>query len=598
MNSFKKLMNFMTGNKLLYIFAIIAVGIATVFSTIIPLLIKFTLDSILNSNPIDNSILAYLTNLIGGTDYIFKNIWLIGLSIIVLTIFRGYFMYLKGKLAAQASENTAKNMRNVLYNHLQRLPYDYHVKSETGDLIQRCTSDIETIRRFLATQFVTLGQAIFMLFITLAVMLSLNTKLTLVAMIIVPFIFAFSLIFFQKVKTAFTNSDEAEGRMSTSLQENLTGMRVVRAFARESYEIDKFDKKNKEFTDLNYKLVRLFAFYWSFSDLLCLSQAAIVLIYGSWLTHTGVISLGTLTVFITYESMLLWPVRQMGRILADMGKATVSLKRIQHILDEPLEDLASGDSDHKILGSIEFKNVSFSYDDKVSVLNNISFNVKSGQTLAILGPTGSGKSSLVHLLTRLYDYSDGSILIDGINIRDINKSYLRKNIGLILQEPFLYAKTIGENIKIAKRNASHTELISSAQIACVHDVIEEFDKGYDTLVGEKGVSLSGGQKQRIAIARTLINDCPVIIFDDSLSAVDTETDINIRTALKSVNKSASKIIISHRVSSLSEADLILVLDKGEIIESGTHDSLINNKGLYHRVWNLQNNFDENLKTSV
>jgi len=598
MHSFKKLMNFMTGNKLLYIFAIIAVGIATVFSTIIPLLIKFTLDSILNSNPIDNSILAYLTNLIGGTDYIFKNIWLIGLSIIVLTIFRGYFMYLKGKLAAQASENTAKNMRNVLYNHLQRLPYDYHVKSETGDLIQRCTSDIETIRRFLATQFVTLGQAIFMLFITLAVMLSLNTKLTLVAMIIVPFIFAFSLIFFQKVKTAFTNSDEAEGRMSTSLQENLTGMRVVRAFARESYEIDKFDKKNKEFTDLNYKLVRLFAFYWSFSDLLCLSQAAIVLIYGSWLTHTGVISLGTLTVFITYESMLLWPVRQMGRILADMGKATVSLKRIQHILDEPLEDLESGDSNHKILGSIEFKNVSFSYDNKVSVLNNISFKVKSGQTLAILGPTGSGKSSLVHLLTRLYDYSDGSILIDGINIRDINKSYLRKNIGLILQEPFLYAKTIGENIKIAKRNASHTELISSAQIACVHDVIEEFDKGYDTLVGEKGVSLSGGQKQRIAIARTLINDCPVIIFDDSLSAVDTETDINIRTALKSVNKSASKIIISHRVSSLSEADLILVLDKGEIIESGTHDSLINNKGLYHRVWNLQNNFDENLKTSV
>ncbi|MCT4663037.1 MAG: ABC transporter ATP-binding protein/permease [Tissierellales bacterium] len=598
MTTIKKISVFLKRNKLRYLLAMGAVALATLFSMINPLIIRTTIDSILLDKPLESGIITDVINYIGGIDFLYDNLWIIGFIIIFFTAIRGFFMYYKGKLAAQASEDSARQMREALYDHLQRLPYDNHVKAETGDLIQRCTSDVETIRKFLATQFVTIGQAVFMLICSIAIMLSLNVKLTLVAMSIVPFIFLFSFIFFVKVKEFFSKSDEAEGKLSTTLQENITGVRVVRAFAKEELEIDKFDEKNKNFTDLTYKLIKLLAIYWSSSDFLCLTQAAIVLVYGSYLTYIGEITLGTLSVFITYENMLLWPVRQMGRILADMGKATVSLGRIHDILEIPAEDFETGKKDVNVNGNITFDNVCFSYDDDSDVLNNISFKIKAGQTLAILGSTGSGKSSLVHLLTRLYDYKSGSIKIDGVELNSFNKPFIRKQIGLVLQEPFLYAKTLSENIKIARPNATEEEIIAAAQIACVHDVIEGFDKSYDTLVGEKGVSLSGGQKQRVAIARTILTNCPILIFDDSLSAVDTETDLNIRTALQSVNRNATKIIISHRVSSLSEADLILVLENGKIMESGNHEELIANKGIYHRIHNLQNNLDDELPLSV
>ncbi|MDF2522085.1 MAG: transporter [Clostridia bacterium] len=429
-------------------------------------------------------------------------------------------------------------------------------------------------------------------------MLSLDVRMTIISMAVVPIIFVFAIMFFMKVKKAFKASDEAEGRLSTVLQENLTGVRVVRAFARQSYEIDKFDDKNVEYRDLTYNLIKLLAGYWCVSDFLCMLQIGMVLVFGSYWTSIGNISLGTLVVFTTYESMLLWPVRQMGRILTNLGKTMVSLKRIEEILEQPAEQPADNEQQPKIKGAIEFKNVSFGYNEGTQVLQDVSFKVKPGQTVAILGPTGSGKTSLMHLLPRLYDFKEGSITIDGTDIRKIEKKWLRKHIGIVLQEPFLYSKTIIDNIGLAKENVTENDIYDAARIASVHDVIEEFEKGYETLVGERGVTLSGGQKQRVAIARTLILNTPVLIFDDSLSAVDTETDASIRRALKHREKKATTFIISHRITTLCEADFILVLDEGKVVQTGTHQELINKPGLYQRIWSIQNALEEEINEDI
>jgi ATP-binding cassette subfamily B protein len=593
MKNLKNLWSFMKGNRLMYFGAIISIGFATLLSFFSPLVIRLTVDSIIGGKEINAPyIVLRLIEAAGGTSVIAQNLWICGLLLIFLSASNGIFTFLKGKWTAEAAEATARNIRNKLYNHLQHVHYDYHVKAETGDVLQRCTSDVDTIRAFLAVQFVEIGRALFMLTLALTIMLSLDVRMTLISMIVVPFIFTFAIVFFMRVKKAFKASDEAEGRLSNVLQENLTGVRVVRAFARQDYEIGKFDEKNADYRDLTYDLLKLLAGYWSSSDLLCMLQIGAVLTFGSYWASIGRISLGTLIVFITYESMLLWPVRQMGRILTDLGKSLVSLKRIEEILEHPVEEPAKDEIKPEIKGEIEFRNVTFGYDKEKPVLKNISFKVKAGQTVAILGPTGSGKTSLVHLLPRLYDFQGGSVTIDGIDIRRIEKKWLRKNIGIVLQEPFLYSKTILENIGLAKDDAKEEEVYHAAETASVHNVIQEFEKGYETMVGERGVTLSGGQKQRVAIARTLILNSPVLIFDDSLSAVDTETDTAIRKALSQRSKSATTFIISHRITTLSEADFIVVLDQGQVAQIGTHEELIRKPGLYNRIWSIQNALEE------
>ncbi|HHY82500.1 MAG TPA: ABC transporter ATP-binding protein [Clostridiales bacterium] len=595
MKRMKILFSYMQGNRLVYIGAILCV-IISAFAAMIPsLIIQFAVDSVIGGKDAQlPSFLHNLINRIGGMVFIRKNLWVLGLCLIAVYLFNFLFVFLRGKWSAKASESIAKRLRDRLFEHLQNLPYDYHVKAETGDLIQRCTSDVETIRRFLAVQLVEVGRALFMLTGALIIMLSLDVRMTLLSLIVVPLIFGFSLVFFMKVQKAFLQADEAEGRLSNTLQENLTGVRVVRAFGRQAFETEKFDSRNVEYRDLSYKLVRILAVYWAVSDSIALLQIGIVVVVGAFLAARGEITLGTLLVFFSYVNMLLWPIRQLGRILSDMGKTLVSVGRIQEILDQEEETQDPGCIMPPIAGDIVFDNVSFEYEKGRPVLKNISFEVKQGQTIAILGPTGSGKSSLIHLLQRLYDYTEGSITIGGVELKKIDKKWLRRNIGVVLQEPFLFSKTIRENIGIAKRSVTDREIYEASRIAAVHTFVEDFEQGYETPVGERGVTLSGGQKQRVAIARTLIPDTSILIFDDSLSAVDTETDAAIRKELRKRSKDVTTFIISHRIATLSEADKILVLEDGRLVQSGTHDELINQPGLYQRIWSIQSSLEQEL----
>jgi ATP-binding cassette subfamily B protein len=507
-------------------------------------------------------------------------------------VIKGFFLFLKGKWSAVAAESIAKRMKEKLYDHLQRQPFEYHVKAQTGDLVQRCTSDVETVRQFLAVQLVEIGRAFFLVGFSLMIMLSLSREMTMVSMVIVPLIFGFAYSFFKKVKKVFKKTDEAEGKLSSILQESLTGVRVVRAFARQNFEMDRFDGRNRAYSDNMYELIKLMAWYWSISSFLSMIQVSVILIFGIYFTASGAITLGALVVFLTYEGMLLWPIRQLGRILTDMGKSIIALERIGEILDSPIEKDNESAKEVDVRGNIVFDNVSFNYDDGEPVLNEVSFSVKQGETVAILGPTGSGKSSLMHLLTGLYDLKNGRILIEGVDLKLIKKECLRKNIGIVLQEAFLFSKTLKENISLANKRAKDKEVSDAAKIAYVHDVIESFDDGYYTSVGERGVTLSGGQKQRVAIARILVQRAPVLIFDDSLSAVDTETDAGIRKALKERSKDVTTFIISHRITTLSQADKIIVLDAGKVVQMGTHEELLKIDGLYHRIWKIQNRLEE------
>ncbi len=590
MKSFKILWNYMNNNKIKYLLSIIATGLAVLLALTVPLILQVVIDYILVGKEVEGNIFVEkVFGFLGGTSYLIDKLWLTGVLVILITAVQGIFLYYKGKLSAEASEDVAKNLREKLYDHIQHLTYAYHKNADAGDLIQRSTSDIETIRRFLSIQMVEVGRAVFMVGISLYIMINLNLKMSFIAMATTPVLLVFSYMYFNIVQKSFKVSDESEAELSTVIQENLNGVRVVKAFGREKFEIEKFKEKNTQYKVKTYKVIMNLAYYWSISDFLTIVQIALVVVSSIYYANQGLISLGTAVVFINYIFRIIWPIKQLGRILADLGKALVSTERIQEILDEEREVEKQGEIKAEITGEIEFKNVSFEYPDDKSheVLNGVSFKIEKGETVAIVGKTGSGKSSLVHLLPRLYDVEKGEILIDGNNINTIHKKWLRKKVGIVLQEPFLYSTTIHENISF-QNESNIKDVHDAARIASVHHVVKEFDKGYDTLIGEKGVTLSGGQKQRIAIARTIINNYPILIFDDSLSAVDTETDIAIRKALRKRKKDVTTFIISHRISSIYDADKIIVLEKGRIKEMGKHEDLIKKEGIYKRIYDIQN----------
>ena len=581
-----------------FIGAFICTVVCVILDYLIPLVLAETLDHYLAGKP---SVLpAFMTSWIGvytDTDYMVHHLYLVGLAIVGLNLLNGIFSYGKGRFQALAGENAARTLRNRLYQHIQQLPFSYHMRAETGDLVQRCTSDVDTVRRFLSAQLMSVLNAVFMIVIALIVLLSKNVRLTILSMLMVPALFLFAFLFFKWVIKAFRAADEAEGRMSAVLQENLTGVRVVRAFGRQAFEIEKFNGKVTDLAEKNFKVTLLLAIYWATGDFLSMAQSMITLLVCLAAAINGEITLGVLVIFTTYVGKLLFPIRQLGRILSDAGKSMVALDRIGQILDEPAEPEEPGAICPDLNGDIVFSHVTFGYGGE-PVLNDLSMTIRSGETVAILGATGSGKSTLVHLLQRLFPLTEGDITIGGVSISRIDRSWLRQHIGLVLQEPFLYSRTIRENVSISRSIVSEAEVDLAVRDADALDFIMESEKGFDTVVGERGVTLSGGQKQRLAIARTLLKDNNVLVFDDSLSAVDTQTDAEIRSALKRRSKNVTTIIISHRVNTLKEADRIFVIEDGRVTQEGTHDELILQDGLYSRVFHIQTSLENELLSEV
>ena len=564
------------------ILMVILTILVAIFTLLTPIIFSFIIDNILQS---PSNIIDIFKGISQNQSLIYSAILVIAINLLL-----ALFYYLRGKNNAILGESVVLDIRNDLYHHIQLLPYEFFVKSDSGELIQKCTNDVDMIQRVFSNQLSEMVYCIMIAGCAMCYLFYLNFNLALLAFVSIPIIFVFAIVFFTKMQKRFLASDDADARLVSKLQEAINGVRVVKAFNNEKYEIEQFDKRNSEYRVITFKMIKLLGLYYSVSDLLVYAQIILVVVFGIYAVLNQQITIGDLLIFITYETNILYPIRQLGRIIADIGKVSVSAARLKGIMDQPIEDQTTG-IDHNISDDIIFDNVSFDYGNGIKVLQDISFKIKQGSVVAIMGTTGSGKSSLVHLLTRLYDCTSGKILIDGIDIKKINRKSLRKQIGIVLQEPYLYSKSIHDNIITS--DITNNDVFESCKIACVHDVILSFKDKYNTLVGEKGVTLSGGQKQRIAIARTLARNFKVVIFDDSLSAVDTKTDKDIQENLSKLTN-ITKIIVCQRVNSAANADLIVMLDKGKICEMGKHDDLIKANGLYAKLYELQNKVEGGL----
>ncbi len=572
----------------------------TAFNSLTPQIIRMTVDSIIGSEELPGWFTALgLQRLLQGDTA--RVLLLAAAAVLAAAILSGVFSFLARINTARASENAIKSLRDALYGHIQKLPFSWHTAHQTGEIIQRCTSDVEVIRNFVSAQMVEVFRIVFLIVMTMAIMFSMNVKISLVVAVFIPIIALYSFFFSSKISKRFMDADIAEGKLSSTVQENLTGVRVVRAFGRENFEIERFDERNNHFADLWIRLGHMMTTYWSTGDFIMALQVLTVICVGTVSAVNGEITLGEFLAFVSYNATLTWPVRSLGKILAEMSKTGVSLERVSYILlaepehDPPRALQPPMDKD------ISFEHVTFGYENQKPVLDDVTFTIPAGSTFAILGGTGSGKTTLMHLLNRLYDLEPGCgrITIGGVDISRIGRGYLRKNVAIVLQEPFLFSRTIRENIGITAQERDRDAMLeyvrAAARSACVDEAIEGFAQGYETVVGERGVTLSGGQKQRVAIARMLTQNAPVMIFDDSLSAVDAETDAKIRQQLKEKMGSATTILISHRITTLMQADRILVLDNGRVADLGTHEELIARPGIYRDIYEIQmNNADREL----
>jgi len=572
----------MTGFRLKYLGATVSLGIGAIAKTTTYLLLRYFVDNF--QNPQANIDLP-----------------LIALGFIGLALCEGTFTFMSGRLAAQTAEGVTRRLRNYLFDHIQHLSFTYHSKTETGNLVERSTSDVDALRRFFSDQAIGIGRIFLLFTINFIALLNLNVTLALVSVIVVPFVLLTSLWFFRKVSKAYEAYQDQEATLSTTLQENLSGVRVVKAFARQEHEVEKFNGDNWEKFQRGKRLVRMQSMFWPLSDTLCNLQILSGYLIGAMMAINGVISLGTYLAYTGLIVWIIWPMRNMGRLIVQMSTGQVSYNRVIDIIKEDREPLDEGDHmpAGNLRGALTFAEVGFEYEPGIPVLSGISFSVEPGQVVALLGSTGSGKTSLVNLLPRFYDYTQGCIDLDDVELKRYPRSYLRQQIGIVEQEPFLFSRSIRENITYGiGRDVPQSEIEAVARAAAIHDVILSFPEGYDTLVGERGVTLSGGQKQRVAIARTLLKDPRILILDDSTSSVDTETEGVIREALQTLMKNRTTFIIAHRIQSIMDADLVLVMDGGKIIQRGRHSDLVNQEGMYRQIYEIQTRIEVELEKEI
>ena len=589
------LWQFLKGSKRYFGVSILCAGVTALADVIQPQIIRAAVDCAIGGKEGDfPAIVMDAVDRIGGFSYLGDNLWIMALAVVAVAAVQVLSQYNFRVFNTKASETLVKTMRDQLFSHIERLPFSWHMKNKTGDIIQRCTSDIDTTKNFLSEQLTSVFRIALLLVLSISFMVSMHPVLTVIALIPMPMIIAYSFHFHRKVHEGFLECDENEGKLSAIAQENLTGVRVVRAFGRERAEIDKFRKQNDYYTGLWENMAKVLSRFWSISDIFSGIQVMLVVIFGAWYCVHGSLEEGAYIAFISYNAMLVWPIRMLGRMISEMSKAGVSIDRVAYIMDSPVEQDDEDAVDAPMDGDICFEHVNFSYENAPQMLYDIHFTMKAGTTLGILGGTGSGKSTLMLLLDKLYPLEEGCgrITIGGTDIRKIRTAHLRRNIGMVLQEPHLFSRTIAENIAITSDGVDMEAVRSAAAAASLDETICSFASGYETMVGERGVTLSGGQKQRAAIARTLMADTPILIFDDSLSAVDTETDERIRRGIQQRFGKASVILISHRITTLSAADQIIVLDRGRIVEMGNHEQLKSAGGIYQKIYETQSGTGE------
>ena len=589
-NRLKGIWKMMVDYRVPYIGATAALAVSALAKTFTYMLLQYFVDDVLTQG-------KYI-----GESLTQTFIW-IAVAFIGLALFEGGFAFLSGRLAAYTAEGITRRLRDFLFDHIQRLSFSYHATTPTGDLIERVTSDVDALRRFFSEQGIGMGRIILLFVINFIAILNLNVRLGLVSVVVIPFILIVSLWFFKKVTKAYEEYQAQEAILSTTLQENLTGVRVVKAFARQDYEKSKFEKDNWAKYLKGKILLFMHSMFWPLSDIVLGFQMLFGFVYAALMAINGEITVGMYLAYVGLVVWLIWPIRNLGRIIVSASTGLVSYGRLMEVVKQTREPLFDGkvQPTGPVRGEIIFENVSFMYSDgKSDALKNISFHVKPGQAIALLGSTGSGKSSLVNLLPRFHEYTGGRILLDDVELKNYSRSYLRKQIGIVEQEPFLFSRSIRENITYGVgRDVSQEEVERAAKAAAVHDVILSFPDGYNTLVGEKGVTLSGGQKQRVTIARTLLKNPRILILDDSTSSVDTETEAAIRDALNELMENRTTFIIAHRIQSVMIADLILVLDKGEVIQMGTHEELVSQMdGMYRRIYDIQTRIDEELELEI